>query len=139
MRTLKSVIIGVVLLATYTMANAGKQAPPQLSKDDAIKIYVNAVTKGELTGIGDAIDPNVTFMQNDLPVSVTLEAFMGDLKANEGVKQECTTTTSFVETTDDKAIVKVEMKFATSLRTNYVTLIHTRKGWKIREINSIFS
>ena len=141
MKTLKSVIIGVALLAVCTVANAAKPATVPLSKEDAINIYVNAVTKGELTGIEDVLDPNVTFttIVHDEPVNVTREAVIKDLKANEGVKQDCSTATSIIGDSPRKAVVRVEMKYNNSVRTNYVTLVSTRKGWKITEVSSVFS
>jgi hypothetical protein len=60
------------------------------------------------------------------------------LKLNKNVEEDCTTSTSIMESNSDIAVVKVDMQFDSFVRSNYVTIANTGKGWKITSVYSVF-
>jgi hypothetical protein len=60
------------------------------------------------------------------------------LKANKNTEQDCVTSTSIVESNNDLAVVKVDMKYSSFTRSNYVTVTNTGSGWKITNVYSVF-
>jgi hypothetical protein len=60
------------------------------------------------------------------------------LNDTKNTEQDCTTTTSVVESNEAMAVVKVDMQFEGFLRTNMVTVTNTGKGWKITNVYSVF-
>jgi len=63
---------------------------------------------------------------------------LDNIKFNKNVEMQCTTSTTVVESNADLALVKVDMKYSNSVRSNYVTLVNTGAGWKITNVYSVF-
>ena len=66
------------------------------------------------------------------------DEILESLNASKNTEQECTTTTTIVESNEAMAVVKVDMQFEGFLRTNMVTVTNTGKGWKITNVYSVF-
>ncbi|MFD2594833.1 nuclear transport factor 2 family protein [Sphingobacterium griseoflavum] len=56
------------------------------------------------------------------------------LKANEGVKYDCTTTYDILDETRQACIAKATMQFSNFTRVDYVTLNRTDDGWKVSKV-----
>ena len=139
MKNLKTIMLGLALLLVVGAANAAGPAPA-LSKNYVINTYVDAMTRGKLAGIADVLDKNASFnMLRGTQVTASGKKEMMDfLKANKNVEMECTTSTSIMENNADIALVKVDMKYSNSTRSNYVTMINTgSEGWKIINVYSV--
>jgi len=72
-------------------------------------------------------------------VSYTKKEMMDFLNTTKNIEEDCTSSTSLVETNTDVAVVKVDMQFKTFVRTNYVTIANTGNGWKIINVYSVFN
>jgi hypothetical protein len=141
MKTLKSILTALVLFVGFTAAKANDNAPVVLPLHDyAVYTYVNAVCHGQMAGIEDVLDKNVQFsMVHGTQVITSDKAeVMQYLRDNKNVEQNCTVSTSVVESNDDVTVVKVTMKYSDFVRTNYVTIANTSTGWKITNVHSVF-
>src|SRR5476651_1404010 len=120
MKNLKSIMLGLALLLVVGAASAAGPTPA-LSKNYVINTYVDAMTRGKLTGIADVLDKNAKFnmLRGTQVMSFDKKEMMDYLKANKNVEMECTTNTSIVESNADIALVKVDMKYNNSTRSNY--------------------
>lgn len=139
MKTLKTIMLGLALLFVVGAASAAGPTPA-LSKNYVINTYVDAMTRGKLAGIADVLDKNANFnmLRGTQVMSFGKKEMMDYLKANKNVEMECTTNTSIVESNADIALVKVDMKYSSSIRSNYVTLVNTGSdGWKITNVYSV--
>lgn len=139
MKTLKSIALGLALLATVATANAAVK-PEKLTKNHAIETYVDAVSHGKLAGINDVLDDDVKFsmMRGKEVMNFDKSEMVKYLKNSENVEQACTVTTSEVESNDMMAVVKVDMKFDGFTRSNFVTISNTGEGWKITNVHTVF-
>jgi hypothetical protein len=140
MKTLKSVTVALALFATCSFAKANDVPPADLTKSYAINTYIDAMTHGKLGNVKQVIDPSATFsiQRGDDVLSFTKDQIIADLKSQENIEQECTTTNQVVDESSNKVVVKVDMAFYNFTRTNYVTIANTGKGWKITNVNSVF-
>lgn len=138
---LKSIILGAAMVAVFGIANAAKlTGDVPFSSDYVLKTYVAAVTQGELKGFEKILDNNVTFTttRGDNVLTLKTEDVVNGLKANEGIKQDCTTTTTLVKETPENTVYEVDVKYADYTRANFITLVGTDEtGWKITNVNSV--
>ncbi len=141
MKTLKSIFTALALVVICTAAKADVKAEgDNLTRNYAINTYIDAMTRGKAAGLSDAVDQSAKFtlLRGKNVLSFTKAEMIESVKANKNTEQNCTTSTSVVESNSDLAVVKVDMKFDGFVRTNYVTVANTGKGWKITNVYSVF-
>jgi hypothetical protein len=141
MKTLKSIILGLALLVVCSVAKANENAEGEnLTKNYAINTYVDAMTRGKIQGLNEVIDQSAKFsmLRGKNVLSFSKSEMLESLKATKNVEQDCTTSTSTVESNSELAVVKVDMQFDGFTRSNYVTIANTGKGWKITNVYSVF-
>ena len=140
MKTLKSIFLGLALLATATIVKADDIKTVNSTKTNAVDAYVSAITLGQNADLGDLIENNAkfNFLRGKEVLSFGKAAMMKFAGENKNVRQECTTSVSEVESNDDMSIVKVDMNYGNFTRTNYVTVANTGEGWKITNVYSVF-
>jgi hypothetical protein len=141
MKTLRLILSGIALLMVCNATKASIYADGEnLTRTYAINTYVDAVTRGKLQGLNDVVDQNAKFslLSGKNIISYTRDQMFESLKLNKNVEEDCTTSTSIMESNSDIAVVKVDMQFDGFVRSNYVTIANTGKGWKITNVYSVF-
>jgi hypothetical protein len=140
MKTLKLFILSLSLVVVCGVAKAAKIDEGSLSKNYAINTYIDAVTRGRLSGLNDVLDQTVKFsmLRGKHVISFSKKDMMDYLNENKNVEQACTTNTEIVESDANISVVKVDMQFDGFVRSNYVTLANTGNGWKITNVYSVF-
>jgi len=141
MKTLKSIIAAVALVIVCGAAKANVNAEgDNLTRNFAINTYVDAMTRGKIQGLGDVVDQSAKFnmLRGKNVLSFTKNEMIESIKSNKNIEQNCTTSTTIMESNADMAVVKVDMQFDGFVRTNYVTVANTGKGWKITNVYSVF-
>ncbi len=141
MKTLKSILLGLALLAVGTAVKANNANDGTLTENHAINTYVDAMTRGKLQGLNDVLDQSAQFsmLRGKTVLSFSKKQMLDFLQANKNTEQTCTTSTSVVESNANIAVVKVDMKYEGFVRSNYVTIANTGNGWKITNVYSVFS
>jgi len=140
MKTLKSLFLGLALLVTANIVKADEPAAAKLTKSYAVSTYVNTMTLGKNAGLNDVVDQSAKFniLRGKQVLSFSKTEMLKFAGENIGIRQQCTTTVSEVESNTDMSIVKVDMNYGTFTRTNYVTIANTGDGWKITNVYSVF-
>jgi predicted outer membrane protein len=140
MKTLKSIMLGLLLLVVCGAAKATGTDAEKLTKNYAINTYIDAMSRGRLDGMKDVLAPDAAFsmLRGKQVESFTKKQMLDYMQANKNVEQACTVSTSVVESNADISLVKVDMKFDGFVRSNYVTLANTGDGWKITNVYSVF-
>ena len=141
MKTLRSIMLGLALLAFCGIAKATTTPDGKLTKNYAINTYVDAMTRGRLNGLNDVLDKSVAFnmVRGKQVLSFDKQQMLDYLKTSKNTEQICVTNTSVVENNDQVAIVKVDMQYDGFTRSNYLTIANTGSGWKITSVYSVFS
>ena len=131
--------MGLALLLTFENSNAGNKKG-NLTSDDVIATYVNAVANGNLKDLSAIIDDDARFStklrQNFFVQSK--EDVMNELAFFENVKQNCKVTQSVVGNMPTQLIVKVDFDYGDFTKANYVTVSETNNGWLITNVSSVF-
>ncbi|MEO3407157.1 nuclear transport factor 2 family protein [Mucilaginibacter sp. CAU 1740] len=141
MKTLKSLMLGLALLVAGTAAKAANKIDGEnLTKNFAINTYIDAMTRGKLSGFSEVVDQSAKFsmLRGTTVLSFGKTEVVDQLKSTKNTEQDCITSTSVVESNNDLAVVKVDMKYSTFTRSNYVTITNTGSGWKITNVYSVF-
>ena len=140
MKTLKSILLGLALLAVGSAVKANNTNNDELTKNHAINTYVDAMTRGKLQGLNDVLDKSVQFsmLRGKTVLSFSRKEMLDYFQTNKNTEQTCTTSTSIIESDANVAVVKVDMKYDGFVRSNYVTIANTGNGWKITNVYSVF-
>jgi hypothetical protein len=141
MKNLKSIVLGLALLFICGAVKANPiPSNENLTATHAINTYVDAITRGKLTGLNDVLDQTVKFsmLRGKKMLSFDKKEMMEFFKGDKNVEQICTTSTDVVESNADVKVVKVDMKYDGFTRSNYVTVANTGDGWKITNVYSVF-
>lgn len=140
MKTLKTLVLGIALLATAQFVKADETVKTVKStKNNAVDAYVSAMTTGQNTELNNVIEENAKFsiLRGNKVMSFSKSAMLQFAAENKDVRQDCKTNVEEVEGNDDMSIVKVEMNYGKFVRTNYVTVANTGDGWKITNVYSV--
>lgn len=141
MKTLKLFLTALTLFTVFATAKANTPNKPViLSKDYAVTTYIDAMCHGKINGFNDVLDQNVKFsmVRGKQVISTDKTAMLDFLKANQNIDQDCTISTSVVDSNSAVTVVKVDMKYENFTRSNYVTIANTTDGWKITNVHSVF-
>jgi uncharacterized membrane-anchored protein len=141
MKTLQKIMLGLALLVCCGSAvKANTIEDGKLTKNYAINTYVDAMTRGKISGLNDVLDKSAAFnmVRGKQVLSFNKTQMVDYLKSNKNTEQACTTSTSVVESNTNIAIIKVDMKYENFTRSNYVTIANTGSGWKITNVYSVF-
>ncbi|MEZ2336445.1 nuclear transport factor 2 family protein [Mucilaginibacter sp. RCC_168] len=141
MKTLKSIVLGLALLVVGSAAKALPYGDgDNLTRAFAINTYVDAITRGKLQGLNDVVDQNAKFslLSGKKIITFTRDEIFQSLRLNKNVEQDCTTSTTIIQSNSDITVVKVDMQYERFVRSNYVTIANTGKGWKITSVYSVF-
>lgn len=142
MKTLKTLAMALVLLVAGATANAAKNHEQKnLNKDEVINTYVNAITKGDLTGLDNAIDDNAQFnmKRGDAVNTANKQQMMEYIKSVPAIGSDCKCTNTVVKDEGDgSAVIKVEIKYNDVVRTNVITVERKFGSWKITNVDTSF-
>jgi hypothetical protein len=140
MKTLKSIVLGLALIAAAGTVKAKNNSDEKLTKNYAINTYVDAMTRGKLQGLNDVLDKSAQFslLRGKTVLSFSKKQMLDYLQANRNTEQTCTASTSVIESDANVTVVKVDMKYDGFVRSNYVTIANTGGGWKITNVYSVF-
>ena len=140
MKTLKTIILGLALLAICGIAQAKNNDDNKLTPNYAINTYIDALTRGKMQGLSDVLDKTAEFslLRGKTVISCDKKEMMDYFKTVQNVEQICTTSTSVIQHDDAITIVKIDMKYADFTRSNYVIVANTGNGWKITHVYSTF-
>jgi len=142
MKTFKFSSIALALLLLTVVAKADKpKNRTAFTMKFSIASFIDADTRGICKGLSDIIDDNAKFnmMRSGQTLSFTKQQVVKQMEHLRGVAQNCTTTFNLMETYGNYALYKVEMKYPTFSRINYITMNECKDGWKITNVTSVFT
>ena len=143
MKTLKALIVLALLPIQFAAAKSThKQDDGMFTRTHAIDTYIDAVTRGRLQGFDDVLDSSVKFtmlISKNRLKSCDKKEMLNFLNKLGHVDENCTTSTAIIQTTPDMVVARVDMRFETFIRSNYVSIANTHKGWKIINVYSVFN
>jgi len=124
------------LLFISVAANAiTKPVAGKLTRDEVVKIYIDATTSGNVTKLENVLSDDLQFNIERGDYVKILDK--NHLKNNTVSDKSVKTTTTFMREDDNSAEIKVEFKYNGYSRTDEVTLNKTF-GWVITAVQCKF-
>ncbi|HWD86896.1 MAG TPA: nuclear transport factor 2 family protein [Mucilaginibacter sp.] len=140
MKTLRSMLGCIALLFICIAANAiTKPATGKLTRDEVVKIYIDAITNGNVSNLNNVLADDLQFdIQRGKNVITMNKNRLIDYLKNNTISDPSVKTTTTVEQEDDhSSVIKVEFKYDGYSRTDEVTL-YKSTGWLITGVVSVF-
>jgi len=144
MKTFITIIAtAIVLISNSTFATTsrdaaeGKTARSKVAAiNNTLDQYTAALAKGQVGGIEKLFTDQFQQRYNTGKNANNFNKaqVVGFLKEHKNIQQECQTSYSIVDENKGAAIAKVEMKYETGTRVDYVTVTRDRDGYKISQV-----
>lgn len=141
MKTLRAMMMGLALLLVCGASQAATLfSRGNLTKDDVMNTYLNAVVHGKLNGVDNAIDDDAEFnmKRGDKINTLHKSQLLNAIKSGENIEQDCQCTKTTLQDDDEKSVLKVDMKYPDFTRTDVITAQHIGGGWKITKVETSF-
>jgi hypothetical protein len=136
MRTLKSTLASIALLFICVTGNAiSKPTTGKLTKDEVVKIYIDATTSGNVSKLNNVLADDLEFyiQRGDYVKTLDKNQLIDYLKNDATSDPLAKTTTTVMQEDDNSSVIKVEFKYDGYSRTDEVTL-YKATGWLITKI-----
>ena len=140
MKTLKSMLAGIALLFICAAANAiSKPTTGKLTRDDVVKIYIDATTSGNVSNLNNVLADDLQFnvQRGDHVNTLDKNQLIDYLKNSTTTDPSVKTTTTVVQEDDSSSVIKVEFRYDGYSRTDEVTLNKTFE-WVITQVVCVF-
>ena len=110
-----------------------------LTRDDVVKIYVGAITSGNVSNLNNILADDLQFdiQRGDYVNTMDKNQLIDYLKSNSTADPSVKTTTTVMQEDDNFSVIKVEFKYDGYSRTDEVTLNKTF-GWVITTVACVF-
>jgi hypothetical protein len=140
MKTLKSVMAGILLMIVYASANAAiKPVASRLTKEDVVNIYIDAIAHNDMKGLDGILDDGLQYnIQRGADVRTLHKSDLMDYLQSNPADPSVTTKTTIVESGDMHSVVRIDFKYAAYTRSDLLTL-DDQGGWVITKVESSFS
>ena len=134
MKTLKSILMGLALIISFTAAKADGQP----SKTEVIDIFMNASAHGKMEKFESILANNVeyTTQRGERTIKANKNEILAFYKASENVDQACKCSSTTLKENEKNMVVKVEMQYEKYTRTNLVTMKNIDGNWKITRVET---
>lgn len=139
MKNLKSIVLGLLFLVVAVAAKAtGNQPSGKLTKNDVLNIYMNAAAHGKIEGLDKVLAEDVQYnmVRGERTISIDKTQMMESFKAGQNVDQNCKCSTTTIEDTDERLVVKFDMKFEGYTNTHVITIVNKGYGWEISKVDT---
>lgn len=139
MKTLEKIAFAVLLtLFSYGFIQAAPK--PLKTVNQVLTSYIDCTTQGNLDNLNQVLgeDFRHTMKRNGSMFTVNKKTMMDFLRSTKNVRQNCETTYTIVEESDDCVIAKVSMKYPEFTKVDYVTLCACDEGWAVSQVVSTY-
>lgn len=132
-------MLGLLFVASpVVQANPKEKANKTL--EYTLTKYIEATTHGVTDDFEQFIDESfkIGITRARKAKAFNKKQFIKDLKQSENIQLNCESTFSIIERTEHCALARIEMKYPTFTKVNYLNMCNTIDGWKITDISYIY-
>lgn len=141
MKTLKKTVLTFAFLfVACTLVKADLPNVANKKVAEVLVKFIESSTEGQPHDFRDLLsDDFIQYIDCDKKrFNFDKREFISYLKLVQNAEMNCTTDYSLIEEKEDFVIAKVDMKYPTFTRTNYVTMRNSGEEWKITNISVHF-
>lgn len=139
MKTLR-ILTALLTIISFSAFAGDEKNNEKLKIDYTVSTYINAVTKGNVKPLNEVLesDAKFTLTQGERIAKFGRYETLNWLKNSEGIHQNCSTDFKIIEMDASQAVVKISMNYDTFLKINLLSIVNTKKGWKITNVSTSF-
>jgi len=143
MKTLKTTLLALsfllfasILVKAHAATKPGSTSKAKVTMNYVLNKYIETTTLGKLEEFTALLDDNFTHCTTykGKTVSYGKKETIDYMKQFKNVKQNCTSTYAVVESNPNFSIAKVELKYPTFTKIDYVTMSNQGDTWKITNV-----
>jgi len=123
-----------ILTSMSAFATAPNRSVILKSKAEVLNAYISAATLGNATWDKSLLAYDFLYINTATGKEYGRTAYSDFLKANKGLKFNCTISYEIINETDQRATAKAIMKFENFTRVDYITLHPRKRGWEIAKV-----
>ncbi|MBS1528077.1 MAG: hypothetical protein JST19_20695 [Bacteroidetes bacterium] len=142
MKTLRSIALGVAMLVSGGTVYAAGVTHHEISKDEVVGTYINAIVHGNLKDVDQAIADDAQFYTirgtGTRVDALTKKQVMDYLKSNASLNENCECTSTMLKDDDNTFVEKVDMKYDNVTRTDVITAERDGNDWKITKVETSY-
>ncbi|SEM49556.1 Putative lumazine-binding [bacterium A37T11] len=129
-----------IIFTSFTASKADGKPSNVSAVNNTLAQYVATVTQGRADHLDQLFSDSFTQRINGSGKANTFNKSqtIGLLKANKNIQQQCTTTFSIVDENNGCSIAKVEMKYPSFTKVDYVTITKDEKGYQVSQVVTTF-
>jgi len=133
-------IAGLLFASSFTAFAIDKDKLNSAVVENVVDAYINTSVKGNIEHVNDLFGKDFTqkFNTDYNQAPLSREAYVKQLKSQKGITFNCETEYQIVEQSGKYSLAKVTLDFSNFKRTDYLTMVMDKDGWKITEVNSVF-
>lgn len=133
--TVTSIAAAIIMMTTFSAFAANTHNPVKSMDSKSIVLsYVEATTLGNDQLQKELFAKNFSFENLSNGDKYNAATYRSFLKANKGLKYDCTTSYELLTETADECTAKATMKFANFTRVDLITLSKSQEGWKLSKV-----
>src|SRR5690606_756924 len=138
MKTLKTVILTFSFLLFATILVKANPAPKaKRTIDYVLNQYIDCTSKGKFNDFSKILDNNFKYhiTYSGRTTTYNKKQIVEYMKETKNLLRNCNTSYTLVESNDNFSIAKVDMKYPTFTKTDYVTMyINSNTEWTITNV-----
>ena len=141
MKTIQILTIAFAMIFASVTSRAAELTPDQTAVvKNAVGQFLQAFCHGETKGFSAIVDEDAKFTstRGEKVITFSKSEILESLSKLGKVQQNCQTDYAVVESVPHQLVVKVNMKYETFTKENYLTLMESEDGWKITQVASSF-
>jgi hypothetical protein len=134
-------LIAIITASLFAFASgfnaSAREAVNPLKDVNTNKIvltYAEAITSGNTDFNKHLFTADFEYLNSASNASYDRTAYLGFLKANKGVKYNCSTDYEILDQAGKTSVAKVSMKFENFTRVDYITMVQSADGWKVSKV-----
>lgn len=97
-------------------------------------VYVEAITLGNTEFNKHLFTSDFEYHNTGNDQVCSRTKYLNFLKANKGLKYNCTTTYEILDEAGATSVAKATMKFENFTRVDYITMVQSKDGWKVSKV-----
>lgn len=133
-------IAAIVTISSLGFAVAKGNDVRVAKATNGVELYIDLLCAGDMESVDYLFDQQLTYevSNNGKVTKYSRQQLIDHMKQGKGIQQDCRTNYAIVESCGDYALAKVEMKYDSFSRVDYVTLNRYGNEWKVSQVTSTY-
>lgn len=134
-KSIATIAAAIIMITSFTAFATNNSNPAKnFTSSKIMGSYVESTTLGTVDLNNYLFADNFQYQNVANGHTFNKKEYTKFLEKNKGLQYNCETSYQILDENDKACFAKTTMKFKNFTRIDYVTLNHTKEGWKISEV-----